>query len=52
MYGIQSHSLIGFLRCFAALQYLTSKQQLKSSQYLVTAQGGTEATQGSATLKR
>ncbi|KAK0444244.1 glycoside hydrolase family 12 protein [Desarmillaria tabescens] len=31
--------------------YLTSKQGLSSSQYLITAQGGTEATQGSATLK-
>lgn len=31
--------------------YLTSKQGLGTSQYLITAQGGTEATQGSATLK-
>ncbi|PBK89007.1 concanavalin A-like lectin/glucanase [Armillaria gallica] len=31
--------------------YLTSKQGLSTSQYLITAQGGTEATQGSATLK-
>ncbi|KAG7440469.1 concanavalin A-like lectin/glucanase [Guyanagaster necrorhizus] len=31
--------------------YLTSKQGLSASQYLITAQGGTEATQGSATLK-
>ncbi|PBK71480.1 concanavalin A-like lectin/glucanase [Armillaria solidipes] len=32
-------------------EYLTSKQGLSTSQYLITAQGGTEATQGSATLK-
>lgn len=40
----------GYIGVLTPLQYLTANQTLSSSQYLVTAQSGTEATSGKATL--
>ncbi|KAF8994044.1 concanavalin A-like lectin/glucanase [Cyathus striatus] len=48
--GAAIKSFSGDLNLF--LKYLTSKQGVSASQYLKTAQGGSEATSGSATLTR